>query len=157
MRIAAAVVVAVVMTAVPVMAQAPAARHGVAPDLKMYPQGTPQETLASVLKAVKAQRVDYVLAQLADPQFVDERAKTEAGGFAALVREATDKLVTDPGAVRLLSRLAEEGEWKVEDSSATVALKEGSDRSVTFRKMDGRWMMKNQYRPRPMKRRRGGE
>jgi hypothetical protein len=156
MRTAAAVA-AVVLAAVPVMAQTPTTRHGVALDLKAYPQGTPQETLASVLKAVKAQRIDYVLAQLADPHFVDERAKTESSGFAALVREATEKLVADPTAVRLLSRLAEEGAWKVEENAATVALKEGGDRGVTFRKLDGRWVMQNQYRPRPMKRRRGGE
>src|SRR5438552_17204398 len=53
----------------------PAARYGIAPDLKTFPQATAKEALASVLKAVEAKRFDYLVAQLADPEFVDDRVK----------------------------------------------------------------------------------
>src|SRR4051812_1621842 len=50
---------------------APAAvRFRVTPDLKAYPQGTAKEALASVLEAVKKKRIDYLLAQLTDPEWV---------------------------------------------------------------------------------------
>ena len=136
-------------------AQAPAKRHGLDPDPKTFPQATAKETLASVLKALEMKRVDYLLAHLADPAFVDGRVKVSAGGFGDLVREGTDKLVNDPGAARLLQRLEKEGEWKTDGDSASVALKEGSDKSVTFRKADGRWVMRNQYRPPAVRPRRG--
>jgi hypothetical protein len=135
------------------LAEPPARRHGVEADLKSFPQGTPQEALASVLKATDLRRIDYVLAHLADPQFVDRRVKESAGGFAALVRETTGKLVEDPTAVKLLRRFLKEGEWTAGDDAASVRLKDVADRSVTFRKADGRWVMENPYRPKPKRQR----
>src|SRR5438876_7020446 len=58
-------------------------RHGVAPELKSFPQATPKEALASVLKAVEMKRFDYLLAQLAEPDWVDGRSDAE--GFPELV------------------------------------------------------------------------
>src|SRR6516162_941770 len=55
-------------------------RYGVAVDVRTYPQGTAKESLASVLQAVEARRIDYVVAQLADPAFVDDRVQRLYGG-----------------------------------------------------------------------------
>src|SRR6266852_2049926 len=74
-----------------------AKRFGIATDLKPFPQAEPKETLGSLLKAVDAKRVDYVLAQLADPEWVDRRVKETGGGFAALVEECTARFADDPG------------------------------------------------------------
>src|SRR5262245_48305379 len=60
--------------------EAKGARHGVALDLKGFPQGTAKEALASVLKAIDAKRIDYLVAQLADPAFIDARVKKVYGG-----------------------------------------------------------------------------
>src|SRR5947209_8610640 len=49
----------------------PAKRYAVEPDLDTFPQTTPKDTLASAMRAVQRDRVDYLLAQLADPEFVD--------------------------------------------------------------------------------------
>ncbi len=127
-----------------VAADAPARRYNVEVDLKTFPQGTPQETLGSILKAVEMRRADYILAQLADPQFVDRRVKETS--YEALLAEATAKLVDDPGAVKQLRAFLKDGKWDVEEGTASVSLKETSDRSVSFCRADGRWFIKQPYR-----------
>jgi hypothetical protein len=39
----------------------------------LYPQQTPQEALQSIIKALDTKKIDYLLAHLADPRFVDDR------------------------------------------------------------------------------------
>lgn len=118
-------------------------RYDIESDLKTYPQGTPKEALASVLKALEGKRVDYLLAHLADPQFVDQRVKENGGSFKELVKEATGKLVDDPSALKQLRRFLSDGEWKTEENSATVQLKDAGGRQVFLRKIGGRWFMEN--------------
>src|ERR1700730_2098422 len=65
-----------------------------------YKQGKPAETLRSVLAAIEAKKVDYVLAHLADPAFVDERVKQTGGRFEVMVKETTQKLEADPESLR---------------------------------------------------------
>jgi hypothetical protein len=125
-------------------ADAPAKRFGVEVDPKTYPQSTPEETLASVLKAIEQKRPDYIVAQLADPQFVDRRVKETS--YDELLSEATAKLISDPGAAKQLRAFKEKGDWSKEDDSASVSLKEGSDRTVSFRKAGGRWFLKQPYK-----------
>jgi hypothetical protein len=125
---------------------APAVRYDVTLDLKSYPQSSPKETLGSVVKAIENKRVDYLLAHLADAEFVDQRVKDYGGKFADLVQETTRKLVDDPGAAKLLQRFLKDGEWEVETDSATVSLKDFKDRVIHFSKSGGRWFMKNEYK-----------
>jgi hypothetical protein len=122
---------------------APSARYGVDPEPKTYPQATPQEALASVVKAVQNKRIDYLLAHLADPEFVDRRVKENGGRFDLIVAEAQDKLVNDAGATKALQRFAQEGEWEAADERASVRLKDVSDRAVFLRKVNGQWFMEN--------------
>src|SRR5262245_61113248 len=56
------------------------ARYGISLDVKTYPQATAKEALASVLKAIDARKIDYLVAQLADPSFVDDRVKRVYAG-----------------------------------------------------------------------------
>ena len=132
-------------------ADPPARRYGIEADLKTFPQATPKEALASVLKAIDAKRIDYLLAHLADPQFVDQRVKENGGRFDALVEETTGKLVDDPSAAKQLRRFLREGEWKIDADSASVQLKDVSDRAVYLRKVGERWFLKNQRKPEPVK------
>jgi hypothetical protein len=131
-------------------ADAPARRFGVEADLKSFPQATPQEALASVVKAIDLKRADYVLAHLADPQFVDRRVKQT--GHDDLLAETTAKLVNDPGAAKLLKSFLKEGDWAVEEATATATLKEATDRIVSFRKEGGRWFLEQPYK-KPAKKR----
>jgi hypothetical protein len=125
-------------------ADAPAKRFGVEADTKSFPQGTPKEALTAVLKAIELKRADYIVAHLADPQFVDRRVKETS--YDEILAEVKAKLVDDPGAAKQLRRFLKDGEWAVEETTATVSLKEGSDRTVTFRKADGRWFLEQPYR-----------
>lgn len=122
-------------------------RYGIEADLETYPQSAPKETLASVLQAIDRKRIDYLLAQLADPEFVDMRVqKAYAGQFDDFVKESTAKLVSDPTAVKKLRRFLNEGEWDVEESAATGRLKDVRER-VYLRKIEGRWYFEDRNKP----------
>src|SRR5947209_413708 len=98
-------------------------RYGVAPDLKTYPQSTPKEALASVFKAVEDKRIDYLVAQLADPQYIDERVQRLYGGkVAGQVEETRTRF--DAGTVKLLQRFLKDGEWTKGEKSESVRLKD---------------------------------
>jgi hypothetical protein len=121
------------------------ARHGVTADLKSFPQATPKQALASVLKAIDLKRIDYLLAQLSEPEWVDERVKIYEGGFAELTKETAARL--DPPAVKKLARFLKEGEFETLDGTAVVRLKDVKDRVVRLRKIDRRWYLENRYKP----------
>src|SRR6266404_4284766 len=104
-------------------------RYEIKKDLKAYPQSSAKETLHSLIKAVEAKNVGYVLAHLADPGWVDAKVKDYGDKFDVLLKEATGKLVDDPGALKLLQRFDKEGEWETEDNRTQVKLKEVADRS----------------------------
>jgi hypothetical protein len=119
-------------------------RFGIAADMKTYPQDTPKESLASILKAIDMKRVDYILAQLADPQFVDERVKIV--GYDELVAEATAKLIGDPGTAKLFQRFLKEGDWTIDETTASVRHKESGERFATFTKSGERWFLRQPNR-----------
>jgi hypothetical protein len=123
--------------------EAPSKRYGIEADLKTYPQTTAKDTFASVFKAIENKRIDYLLAHLADPDWVDRRVKTLGGGFAELVEETKGKLLGDPGAVKRLTRLAKDGEWQATDTTASVHFKDDKEEGVFFQKANGRWFMEN--------------
>jgi hypothetical protein len=121
----------------------PATRHGVTADLKSFPQSTPKETLASVLKAIELKRFDYLLAHLADPEWVDNRAEAES--FKELVQETRAKL--DAPTVKKLMRFLEEGEFETLDTQAVIRHKVIKDRVVRLRKIDKRWYFQQANKP----------
>jgi hypothetical protein len=121
-------------------------RYGIELDLKSYPQGTPRETLASVLKAIANKRFDYVVAQLADPAYFDERIKRLfAGKFDEQVAETRTKL--DAPTVKLLERFLSDGDWEATKSPVLVLLKDVKDKSLMFVKIGDHWYWKNNYQP----------
>ena len=46
-------------------------RYGYGAEVKLYPQKTPRDTLQSIIKAIIDERTEYMMAQLADPEYVD--------------------------------------------------------------------------------------
>ncbi|MFL5241439.1 MAG: hypothetical protein ACJ8FY_04970 [Gemmataceae bacterium] len=131
----------------PILAADGDVRYGVQKNLKAFPQSSAKETLSSLIKAIEAKNVEYALAHLADPEWVDTRVKDYGGEFGVLLKESTGKLVDDPGALKLLRRFDKEGEWETEQNRAQVKLKEIADKSVYFRKIGDRWFMENDYKP----------
>lgn len=120
-------------------------RHGVEINQDVFPQKTPKECLASVLKAIDGKRIDYLLAHLADPMFVDVRVKA-LGNFDELIRETNAKFADDPGALKELRRYLKEGEWEEGEEATSVKLKDVKNRAVFFKKIADRWYMENKQR-----------
>jgi hypothetical protein len=121
-------------------------RYGVEPDLAHYPQGTPQETLQSVLTAVEQKQVKYLLAQLADPEFVDRRVAAYGGNVEQLVQESEAKLKPDSPLVKQLRQFAKDGEWKIDGGAASARLKDVTDRAVNLRKLGERWFFESGWK-----------
>lgn len=121
-------------------------RYKVELDLDNYPQKTAKEALESVVKAIDAKQIDYLVAQLADPQFVDMRVKGAAGGFPEVVSETRARLADDAASVTELRRFLAEGQWDAMDSSATVKLKDVKNRAVFLKKDKDRWYLENRQK-----------
>src|SRR5262249_47654862 len=113
-------------------------RYLIDADLEQYPQDTPEKALKSAVKAIDGRKIDYLLAQLADPEFVDRRVEEYKADFGEKVKEesravlAFDKLVKetaahfrdDPSSVKELQRFAREGEWETGGNKASAKLKD---------------------------------
>lgn len=120
-------------------------RYGIAPDLTTYPQGTAKDTLTSVLKAVENKRLDYVVAQLADPAFVDDRVKRlYSGRFEQQVEDTRARL--DPLTIKQLQRFLKDGDWQQDKDRVTVRLKDDK-RCLYFKKDKDRWFMEHGSKP----------
>ena len=125
----------------------PPRRYGVLLNQQNYPQEDPKQALASVVKAIDRQRIDYLLAHLADPDFVDERVKEVYGGnFDELVKETTSKLKDNPAEAKLLERFLKEGEWDAKENTATASLKDVKDRQVFMKKIGKSWYLENRQK-----------
>ncbi len=132
-------------------------RFRIEADFERYPQKTPQEALASVLKALEDKRIDYLLAHLADPAFVQAKLKVlksqmpraladeskDTLAFQRLVKATTEHFQDDPSKVRELGRFARDGEWDADDKLALATLKALPTRKVYLKKVDGRWHLQD--------------
>jgi hypothetical protein len=125
----------------------PPRRYGILLNQRTYPQEDAKQALASVVKAIDRQRIDYLLAHLADPDFVDERVKEVYGGnFDELVKETTTKLKDNPTEAKLLERFLKEGEWDAKENTATASLKDVKDRQVFMKKVGKSWYLENRQK-----------
>lgn len=147
MRLAVAIGIALCCTTVQGQDVKPLTRHGVVAIFNKYPQSTPKETLESVLKALEAQHVDYVLAHLTDPVFVDRRVKEYGGKFEELVEESRVKLANNPSVLPQLRRFLKAGEWDKGEETISVKLKEVRDQQVVLKKIGNRWFLVNLMKP----------
>jgi hypothetical protein len=121
-----------------------AMRYGIEVDMVTYPQATPKDALASVLKAIEAVKINYLLAHLADPDWVDQQVKKDHHGqFESMVKETTEKIANDRTSIKELRRFLQEGTWETTDTTATAQLKDVKNRRVYMRKLEGRWFLEN--------------
>jgi hypothetical protein len=131
----------------------PTTRYGIQPNVELYSQATPKEALASVLKAIDGGRITYLLAQLADPQWVDGRvAQLHSGNFDALVEETTQKLNHDRTSLKELRRFLSDATWEVGDTTASAQLKDVKNHRVYLRKIGDRWYLESRQQPQPAER-----
>jgi hypothetical protein len=133
------------------------ARYGFdyAPDL--YPQKSPKDAMKSIIKAIDAKRVDYLLAQLADPKFVDDQVAQQRAAlpgkgtpesrellaFDRLVADTIQYFRDDPVLLRELRLFARDAAWEVEENVATGTVKDVPARKVFLKKLGDRWFLEN--------------
>ncbi len=125
-------------------------RHGVKVDTDTYSQKTPKEALASVIRAIQEKKVDYLLAQLADPDFIDRKVQESYGGkFENLVKASMARFLDEPEVLKNLARFAREGEWTGLEPAATaasVSVKDSKEQAF-FRKIEDRWFLLDRRTP----------
>ncbi len=124
-----------------------------------YPQKTPQETMKAIVRAFDSDRVDYLLAHLVDPAFVDGKVAEYKKGFPATLDERTrtllafDKLLRevkahfreDPILEKEIRTFARKAEWK-EDGETRVGTLEKTSRKIVMKKSGERWFMFEQQK-----------
>jgi hypothetical protein len=135
-------------------------RYLIALDTDTYPQDTPEKALDSVIKAMEDKKIDYLLAQLTDPQFVDRHVQRHAetlklekesevlkniAAFDAFVKEVTAHLTEDPTLIKDLKKIAK-GEWDRGDTVASVSAKDNKEKRAFFRKIGNRWYFENRQK-----------
>ncbi len=130
-------------------------RYGYTYEPTLFSQKTPEEALQSIVKAIDTRRVDYLLAHLADPKFVDERVKEylpfqkgtdeakKIFAFDRLIRETVVHFQEDPILVKELRLYLKDADWDVKEDIASGTLKTPSPRKVFFRKLEERWFLEN--------------
>lgn len=118
-------------------------RYNLDVDQDNFPQKTPKQALESLIKAIELKKVHYVVAQMADPAWVDQRVKEVHGGdFASLVKEVSTHLIDDPDTLPALRRFLKEGEWQEEGNKVSAKLK-NSREQVFMQKLEERWFLEN--------------
>src|SRR5262249_54885157 len=149
MRLIAMTVVFCVATALPAQDDSKLAkRYTYEVNARDFAQSTPQETLKSVVKAIAGGKVEYMLAHLVDPEFVDAKVekykelvtqgKKEAKAFSAfrrLVKETEEHFLEDPELVQQLKRFIKEGEWKEDKGTAVASVKSLVGRHVFMKQI----------------------
>ncbi len=132
-------------------------RYSFESNTAFYPQNTPKKALQSVVKAIESKRIDYLLAQLADPQFVDDavgefkdqvpKGNEEAKTFLAfdrLMEETTAYFLDDPTILRELRVFAREAQDGDKEESPYVGIAPSiQGRKVFLKKIEGRWFLEN--------------
>ncbi len=135
-------------------------RYEVPEELVKYPQQTPQQTMQSVAKILAENDLDYLLAHLTDPAFVDGKVKeyaklykgppksVELVAFQKLVKEVRQHFVEDPMLVGELSRFGKEGIWEIDakKGKASAKLPDVASRRayLVFSNTTKRWYLENQ-------------
>jgi hypothetical protein len=131
-------------------------RYEVEEDIVKYPQQTPQQAMNSVAKTLSEGRLDYLLAHLVDPLFVDAKIQliksklkgppkaVEMVAFDKLIQEIKGHFLRDPMIVEEMSRYAKEGIWEMKDNQANARLPDVLSRRVYFIQVKGRWYLQNE-------------
>ena len=114
-------------------------RYGERADLASYPQKSPKESLASVVKAIKADKAAYLLAHLVWPAEVDKQFGGDREKLLKLASRST------PGKSRklaaALNRHLSEGKWTIGRHTALSQIDGLPD--ATLSRLGNRWFMHN--------------
>jgi len=131
-------------------------RFGFDVDEETFSQQSPEKAMQSIAKALDRKKVDYLLAHIADPAFVDYWVNhykvdftqgSEEGkrllAFERLVTETNLYYGNDPLILRDLRKFAKEAKWAEEGDKAVGTVEGIAGRKVYLRKIGERWFLEN--------------
>ncbi|MSR33093.1 MAG: hypothetical protein EXR99_16510 [Gemmataceae bacterium] len=125
----------------------PAARFGVPADATLFPQSNPKELQLSLLKALGEKRIDYLLAHLVDPSYVDERiTRVYEGRFEGQFEETRSKL-ENPPLKGEFEKILKEGKMEATAATAVLRLPALPEREIHFAFKGGKWYLLNRNSP----------
>lgn len=114
-------------------------RYGQEADLRLYPQDTPQQSIESVIKAMRAADISYMLAHLVSPTEVDRKLKGDRDAFRKLAVKATPEKTKEM--VTELQKLLDDGTWTMRRNLCWATV--DGKRDLTLEKVGNRWFMHN--------------
>src|SRR5262245_21457248 len=131
-------------------------RFGFLMDEELYPQRMPADAMRAVVTAIDRRRVDYLLAHLVDPVYVDywvnEYKKDFTLGsdegrrllaFERLARETNLYCQNDPLIIKDLRVFAREAKWTDEGDTSVGVVESIPARKVFMKKFGERWFLEN--------------
>lgn len=144
-------------------------RFGVPAETELYPQTSPKTTMISITKAFQRNRIDYLLAHLIEPSFVDAKVaqfyrlkfgkspeedrenpdhqKRIRDAFDDLMKEVNKHMSDEPKQSGYLMKLLNEGSIEEAGTSAKVTHKDAPNVALSLLQVDGRWYMINDDSP----------
>lgn len=120
-------------------------RYGQEVDLRLYPQSTPQQAIESVIEAMKAADITYMLAHLVSPTEVDRKLKGDRDAFRKLAVKATPEKTK--AMVTELQKLLDDGTWTMRRNLCWATI--DGTRDLTLERIGRRWFMHNTPVKRP--------
>lgn len=104
-----------------------------------YAQSSPRDTLTSVIKAIEADDIKYLLAHLVWPDEVDRKFLGSRDKLVALASKGTP--AKRRKLAEMLRRHTARGTWTLGDAAACSQADGAPD--VTFSRIGQRWFMRN--------------
>ena len=121
------------------IARALAQRYGYQVDLKRYPQGNPQETIRSIVKATAAGEIEYMVAHLISPKETDRRFGGDLAKFQRLTAKATPEKSAEMA--RALGWHLKDGIWTIWRGNAWSHV--DGTLGLSLENVGNRWFMHN--------------
>lgn len=117
-------------------------RYGIALDEVSFPQSTPENLRKSLLKALNTDKIEYLLAHLAHPVFIDKNVReVHEGSFAKQVAETREKL--KKGLKSPLEALLKDGKLEASEKSAFLKDPTLKDFIIYMKLENNKWFMEN--------------
>jgi hypothetical protein len=126
----------------PAQAVKESGRFGIPLDEASFPQNSPENLRKSLLNALNSDKIEYMLAHLADPSFIDKNVReVHEGDFAKQVAETREKL--KKGLKSPLESLLKEGKLNSSEKSASLKDPALKDFIISMKLENNKWYMEN--------------
>ena len=126
----------------PAQAVKESGRFGIPLDEASFPQNSPENLRKSLLNALNSDKIEYMLAHLADPSFIDKNVReVHEGDFAKQVAETREKL--KKGLKSPLESLLKEGKLSASEKSASLKDSALKDFIISMKLENNKWYMEN--------------